>query len=139
MREDAKNRIAGFEILPAALVIGDLHLRRVLRRLGAPLKHPGRPALYLTNSLLGWFPDSFPPQGALPWVAAERESAAANRYKQKADPVLVVLGNLPSVDGLRVGRSNVAEEAVAAMMGGSERAQAMAHQLTSSDMLLVWW
>ena len=44
-----------------------------------------------------------------------------------------------SVDGLRVGRSNVAEEAVAAMMGGSERAQAMAHQLTSSDMLLVWW
>ncbi len=95
VREDAKNRIAGFDILPAALVIGDLHLRRVLERLGAPLERGHRPALYLTNSLLGWFPDSFPPQGALPWAAAERESAAANRYKQKDRPVLVVLGNPP--------------------------------------------
>ena len=95
VREDAKNRIAGFDILPAALVIGDLHLRRVLGRLGAPLERGHRPALYLTNSLLGWFPDSFPPQGALPWAAAERESAAANRYKQKDRPVLVVLGNPP--------------------------------------------
>ena len=95
VREDAKNRIAGFDILPAALVIGDLHLRRMLERLGAPIERGHRPALYLTNSLLGWFPDSFPPQGALPWAAAERESAAANRYKQKDRPVLVVLGNPP--------------------------------------------
>ena len=93
--EDAKNRIAGFEILPAALVIGDLHLRRMLERLGGSLGRGQRPALYLTNSLLGWFPDSFPPQRALPWAAANRESDAANRYKQKDKPVLVVLGNPP--------------------------------------------
>ena len=93
--EAAKVRIAGFEILPAALVIGDLNLRRVLGGFGAPLDPTERPALYLANSLLGWFPEKFPPQMGLPWALAEREHEAASRYKSKDRPVLVVLGNPP--------------------------------------------
>ena len=92
--EAAKTRLVGFEILPAALLIGVLHLRRILRRHGVPLASGERPAIYLTNSLGGWFDADDPDQMALPWDAARKEVETANRYKRD-ERVLVVLGNPP--------------------------------------------
>lgn len=94
LREAAKTRLVGFEILPAALLISDLHLRRLLRRHGVPLGAGERPAVYLTNSLSGWFDEDDPDQMALPWNTAREEVETANRYKRAAR-VLVVLGNPP--------------------------------------------
>ncbi len=94
LREAAKTRLVGFEILPAALLIGDLHLRRLLRSRGVPLSRGERPAVYLTNSLTGWFDKDDPDQVAFTWMAAKAEVEAANRYKRD-DRVLVVLGNPP--------------------------------------------
>ena len=94
LREAAKTRLVGFEILPAALLIGVLHLRRILRRHGVPLASGERPAVYLTNSLGGWFDADDPDQMALPWDAARKEVETANRYKRD-ERVLVVLGNPP--------------------------------------------
>lgn len=92
--EAAKTRLVGFEILPAAFLVGDLHLRRLLRRLGVPLARGERPAVYLTNSLTGWFNRDDPNQMLLPWPEAKKEVEASNRYKRD-EPVLVVLGNPP--------------------------------------------
>ena len=94
LREAARTRLVGFEILPAALLIGDLHLRRLLRNRGVPLSRGERPAVYLTNSLSGWFDKDDPDQITLPWAAAKDEMTAANRYKRD-ERVLVVLGNPP--------------------------------------------
>ena len=94
LRNAAKTRLVGFEILPAALLIGDLHLRRLLRRQGVPLGRGERPAVYLTNSLSGWFDKIDPDQGAFPWSGVREEIEAANKYKRD-ERVLVVLGNPP--------------------------------------------
>ena len=94
LREAAKTRLAGFDVLPAALLIGDLHLRRLLRRFGAPLRSGERPAVFLANSLDGWFAKTDPKQMIFPWAAATTEVEAANRFKHD-ERVLVVLGNPP--------------------------------------------
>ena len=70
LREAAKTRLVGFEILPAALLISDLHLRRLLRRRGVPLARGERPAVYLTNSLSGWFDKDDPDQMAFTWTGS---------------------------------------------------------------------
>ncbi len=94
LREAARTRLVGFEILPAALLISDLHLRRLLRRHNVPLASGERPAVYLTNSLSGWFDADDPNQMALPGATARKEVETANRYKRD-ERVLVVLGNPP--------------------------------------------
>ena len=94
LREASKVRLVGFEILPAALLIGSLHLRRLLSRRGAPLAAGQRPALYLTNSLTGWFGRDDPVQTEFQWARVIAEVEAANRYKHD-ERVLVVLGNPP--------------------------------------------
>ncbi len=94
VREAAQTRLVGFDILPAALLVADLHLRRVLRRLGVPLASGKRPSVYLTNSLTGWRKAIDPQQLSIPWEAAKKEIDEANRYKRK-ETVLVVLGNPP--------------------------------------------
>ena len=100
LREAATRRLVGFEVLPAALLIADLHLRRLLRQRGVPLESEQRPAVYLTNSLSGWFDKDDPDQMQFPWAAARAEVEAANRYKRD-ERVLVVLGN-PPVRGVLV-------------------------------------
>ena len=94
LRQAAKTRIVGFDILPAALLIGDLHLRRVLRHRGVPLLQEDRPAVFLANSLTGWFDKDDPDEMTFQWPTAREEVEAANRYKHD-EPVLVVLGNPP--------------------------------------------
>lgn len=97
VREAAKTRLVGFDVLLASLLICDLHLRRRLHRFGAPLEPSDRPSVYLTNSLSGWFTKDDPAQMSLLWTAAEREVEAANKYKRD-ERVLVMLGN-PPYDG----------------------------------------
>ncbi len=94
LRHAAKTRIVGFDILPAALLIGDLHLRRKLRERHVPLTQGDRPAVFLANSLTGWFDQDDPDEMTFQWPAAKEEIQAANRYKHN-EPVLVVLGNPP--------------------------------------------
>lgn len=94
LRNAASTRLVGFEILPAALLIGDLHLRRLLRLRGVPLARGERPSVFLTNSLSGWFDKVDPDQAVFPWSGVKEEIEAANKFKRD-ERVLVVLGNPP--------------------------------------------
>jgi hypothetical protein len=91
----AKERIFGFEILPAPFVVSHLQMGLLLQTLGAPLSEEAneRVSVYLTNSLTGWEP----PKGAkvqLAWPEMQAERDAADNVKRKA-PILVVIGNPP--------------------------------------------
>ena len=95
IKRAAKERVFGFEILPAPFVVSHLQIGLLLQNLGAPLADAKdeRAAVYLTNALTGWEP----PKGAkqhliFPEMEAERD--AAEKVKQQT-PILVVLGNPP--------------------------------------------
>jgi N-6 DNA Methylase len=62
LKDAAKSRVFGFEILPAPFVVSHLQLGLLLDQMGAPLSDRGneRPGVYLTNALTGWEP----PKGA---------------------------------------------------------------------------
>ncbi|HEX2923370.1 MAG TPA: N-6 DNA methylase, partial [Chloroflexota bacterium] len=95
VRDAAKTRVFGFEIMPAPFVVSHLQLGLLLQTLGAPLSEERRerPAVFLTNALTGWEPPEGPKQRFLfPEFEFERE--AADRIKQSV-PILVVLGNPP--------------------------------------------
>jgi len=97
VKRAARERIFGFEILPAPYVIAHWQVEMMLAHLGAPLADSGdeRAGIYLTNSLTGWEPPAGPKRQynlAYPELAAERD--AAERVKQDA-PILVILGNPP--------------------------------------------
>ena len=94
LRQAAKTRLVGFDILPSALVIADLNLRLKLERRGVALEPGDRAAVFLANSLTGWFDKDDPDEMALEWPSAKEEVEVANRYKHD-EPVLVVLGNPP--------------------------------------------
>jgi SAM-dependent methyltransferase len=95
LKDAAKSRVFGFEILPAPFVVSHLQLGLLLDKFGAPLADAGneRVGVYLTNALTGWEP----PKGAkkqlmFPEFGEERD--AAEKVKRES-PVLVVLGNPP--------------------------------------------
>ncbi|HVA63980.1 MAG TPA: type ISP restriction/modification enzyme [Terriglobales bacterium] len=93
VREAARDRIFGFELLPAPFVIAHLQIGMLLAHEAVPLHEGERAAVYLTNALTGWEP----PVGAkkrLPYPEFEAERDAAGRVKREAK-VLVVLGNPP--------------------------------------------
>lgn len=86
----ARERIIGFEILPAAHVICQLHLGQMLRdEIGA---EPGAPLrLYLCNALTGWGTGAAP---ALPLPGLDADLEAALKVKGE-EPVLAIIGNPP--------------------------------------------
>lgn len=90
-QQAALNRLVGFEVLPAAFVIGHLHLGRHLAEIGAPLESDQRLRIYLTNSLTGW-QGGEAPRLPLPGLTEELE---ASRDVKESQPVLVILGNPP--------------------------------------------
>lgn len=102
LRRAATERVVGFEIMPAPLLIAHWQVAEALRRAGAPLRAaaeagtnaPERAAIFLTNALTGWVGDEEAGslEGRFEALAAER--AAALAVKQRA-PVLVVVGNPP--------------------------------------------
>ena len=93
----ARDRVFGFEILPAPFVISHLQLGLLLQRHGAPLTTKGgkreRVAVYLTNSLTGWEPPD-PTKAKLPYPEFEEEKEEADHVKRDRK-ILVVLGNPP--------------------------------------------
>lgn len=115
LKRAAMERVFGFEILPAPLVIAHLQIGLELETLGAPLsdqvaagdagsrrgsKWPDpvfasaeRVGVYLTNSLNGWEPPKEPKTELLfPEMEEERDAAEKVKHKER---ILVILGNPP--------------------------------------------
>ncbi len=95
LKAAARERVFGFEILPAPFVVAHLQLGLLLQNLGAPLSEDRaeRVGVYLTNALTGWEPPEGPKkQLTLPEFQEERD--AAEEVKQDK-PILVILGNPP--------------------------------------------
>jgi type ISP restriction-modification system protein/N-6 DNA methylase len=95
LKEAAKNRVFGFEILPAPFVVAHLQLGLLLQNLGAPIAEKGdeRVGIFLTNALTGWEPPKGPKQHLI-FSELEAERDAAENVKRET-PILVVLGNPP--------------------------------------------
>lgn len=95
VKKAARERVFGFEVLPAPFVVSHLQIGLLLARLGAPLSDVGneRAAVFLTNALTGWEP---PKEEKKPLLFAEmtEERDAADRVKREV-PILVILGNPP--------------------------------------------
>ena len=76
VRQAATDRIFGFEIMPAPLVIANLQIELTLQSLGGPLSDDDdRPGIYLTNALTGWEPTSQNPT-SFPELEEESKSEA---------------------------------------------------------------
>ena len=95
VKQAARDRVFGFEILPAPFVVSHLQLGLLLQQMGAPLANQGneRAAVYLTNALTGWEPPK-EPKTALIFPELEQERDAAEKVKREV-PILVILGNPP--------------------------------------------
>jgi Type ISP C-terminal specificity domain len=90
-RTAATTRVVGFEVLPAALIVGHINIGRYLAGLGAPLRPSERVRIYLTNSLTGWGGKHVP---TIPLPGLEDELRAALHVKHD-ESVIVVMGNPP--------------------------------------------
>ena len=93
IKQAAMERVFGFEIMPAPLVVAHLQVGLTMQDLDAPLADDGteRAGVYLTNALTGWEADSNN-QIPFPELAEERERAA---HVKREVPILVILGNPP--------------------------------------------
>jgi predicted helicase len=107
LRDAARNRVFGFEIMPAPFVVAHMQAGMTLANMDAPLAEDMRPAIYLTNALTGWEPHTNKP---LPFPELEAERASADAVKQ-ATPILVILGN-PPYDGYAGIADNAEERAL---------------------------
>ena len=100
LKEIAKNRVFGFEILTAPFVVAHLQLGLLLQNLGVPLQdETERVGVYLTNALTGWEPPDEEAkrrvqQLSLNFPELQEERDAADSVK-RGKPILVVLGNPP--------------------------------------------
>ena len=96
VKQAATERIFGFEIMPAPLVVAHMQVGLTMQEIGAPFSEDGseRPGILLTNALTGW---ESPAQLKLQIQGLAEEQERAEQVKQDT-PVLVVLGN-PPYDG----------------------------------------
>ncbi len=94
LRRAAAERVFGFEILPAPLVVAHLQLGLLLRNLGAvPEEGERNVGVFLTNALTGWDPPEDEQKIlAFPQLQAERDAAD---HVKRDERILVVLGNPP--------------------------------------------
>jgi predicted helicase len=93
IRRAARDRVFGFEILPASFVVAHLQLGLLLNELGAPLTAEGdRAGIFLTNALTGW--EGGDARGPQPFPELAQERERAEEVKQ-SKPILVILGNPP--------------------------------------------
>lgn len=88
-----RERVFGFEILPAPFVVAHLQIGMMLNNLHAPLDNGQRAGVYLTNALTGWEPPK-EPKTALMFPELQKERDAADAVK-RSRPILVILGNPP--------------------------------------------
>ena len=91
MKRAAKERVFGFEILPASFVVAHWQIGALLAKENAPLNDDERAAVYLTNSLTGWEKD---PQIKVAFPELADERAAAGKIKREEN-ILVIIGNPP--------------------------------------------
>ena len=91
MKRAAKERVFGFEILPASFVVAHWQIGALLAKENAPLNDDERAAVYLTNSLTGWEKD---PQIQIAFPELADERAAAGKVKRE-EKILVIIGNPP--------------------------------------------
>jgi hypothetical protein len=94
LRRAAAERVFGFEILPAPLVVAHLQLGLLLRNLGAvPEEGERNVGVFLTNALTGWEPPEDEQKIlAFPQLQAERDAAD---HVKRDERILVVIGNPP--------------------------------------------
>lgn len=107
LRDAARGRVFGFEIMPAPFVVAHMQAGMTLASMNAPLAEDTRPAIYLTNALTGWEPHVNKP---LPFPELEAERASADAVKQST-PILVIIGN-PPYDGFAGIADNPEERAL---------------------------
>jgi hypothetical protein len=98
LKQAARNRVFGFEILPTPFVVSHLQLGLMLQAQGAPLSQTKgeRVGVYLTNALTGWEP----PKGVKATKVFEQfhelqEEKDAAEHVKRDKKILVVLGNPP--------------------------------------------
>ena len=96
IKQAAKERIFGFELMSAPYVVAHWQVGNYLAQLGAPLDadQGERAAIFLTNSLTGWEPPKGPKADLPLFPELEQERDAAEHVKRDV-PILVVLGNPP--------------------------------------------
>lgn len=96
LKEAARERVFGFEILPASFVVAHWQVGNLLASFGAPLdpEEGERPSIYLTNALTGWDVPTGPKATLAMFPELEVERDAAEHVKRDV-PVLVILGNPP--------------------------------------------
>ena len=84
IKEIARNRVFGFEILSAPFVIAHWQVGNYLAGLGAPLEAAKgeRASVYLTNALTGWDPPRGPKANLPLFPELERERDAAEHVKR---------------------------------------------------------
>lgn len=96
VKQAARERVFGFEIMSAPFVIAHWQVGEMLARLKAPIDAAKgeRPAIYLTNALTGWEPPVGPKAtlALFPEMAEERDQA---EHVKRDVPVIVVIGNPP--------------------------------------------
>ncbi|HMQ32468.1 MAG TPA: N-6 DNA methylase [Chloroflexaceae bacterium] len=98
VKQAARARVFGFELLPAPFVVAHLQIGLLLQQLGAPLAEDERVGVYLTNALTGWEPPDDAKQAVqlrfpgLPELQDERDQA---EQVKRGAPILVILGNPP--------------------------------------------
>ena len=90
----ARERLNGFEILPAPFVVAHLQIGFLLTRWQAALGKRERARVYLTNTLTGWERESADQSYGSFLTSLEDERTGAQNVKTSAR-VLVVIGNPP--------------------------------------------
>jgi len=96
VKQAARERVFGFEIMSAPFIIAHWQVGELLSNLNAPINAAKgeRPAIYLTNALTGWAPPTGPKATMPLFPEMEEERDQAEHVKRKV-PVLVVIGNPP--------------------------------------------
>ncbi|WP_027461431.1 type ISP restriction/modification enzyme [Deinococcus murrayi] len=92
LKQAFRERIFGFELLPAPFAIAHLQLALRLGELGAPLAGGERLGIYLTNSLNGWEPRLDKPAPLYAELAQEQALSEGVKQRQR---LMVMLGNPP--------------------------------------------
>lgn len=93
VQQAMRERVFGFEILPAPFVVAHLQIGMLLNTLHAPLNQGQRAGVYLINALTGWEPTQ-EPKTMLMFPELQKERDAADTVK-RSRPILVILGNPP--------------------------------------------
>ena len=93
VKRAATERIFGFEIMPAPLVVAYLQIGLMMQAFGAPFgdDENGRIQVFLTNALTGW-EKTKSKSLAIPELEEERDKAEHIKLEV---PILVILGNPP--------------------------------------------